>query len=115
MIVALERLGHLVATPPVSENPSDPVSVRAAMARMTTTNFLVLLAAYFGGSTIGCWIAARMSPSNTLRHALVVAALFVFTIVSYFTKVPHPPWFVGASVLAFISAPFLGTRMSGKR
>jgi hypothetical protein len=115
MIVALERLGHLVASPPVSENPSDPASVRAAMARMTTTNFLLLLAAYFGGSTIGCWIAARMAPSRALGHTLVVGALFVFTISSYFTSVPHPAWFVAASLLAFIAAPFLGTRMSGKR
>lgn len=115
MMIVLERLGHVIAAPPVNNNPSDPASVRAAMETMTTTNFLLLLASYFGGSTLGCWIAARMSPSRAFRHALVVGALFIFTLASYFRQVPHPAWFVAASLVAFAAAPFLGTRMSGKR
>lgn len=115
MMTFLERMGHVIAEPPMPDNPSDVASVRAAVARMTLTNLLVLLSSYFFGSTLGCWIAARMAPYRPLYHALVVAVLFILTIGLYFTKIPHPGWFVVAAIVAFASAPFIGARMAGAR
>ena len=115
MMTFLERMGHMIAEPPMPDNPSDVASVRAAVARMTVTNLLVLLGSYFVGSTLGCWIAARMAPSRPLYHAMAVAILFILTIGSYFTRIPHPAWFVVASIVAFACAPFVGARMAGAR
>lgn len=115
MMTFLERMGHMVAAPPMPENPSDVQSVREAVARMAPGNFMLLLGAYFVGATLGCWIAARMAPSRARYHAMAVAILFILTIGGYFMKIPHPGWFVVASIVAFACAPFVGTRMAGAR
>jgi len=114
MIYFFERLGHLVVAPPANLDPADPASVRAAMAEMRVANFLMLLVAYLFGTTLGCWLTARMAPSRALAHAGVVGAMFLAGGISNFVKLPHPVWFVVASLLAFAVAPFLGTRMSGR-
>ena len=114
MIYAVQIVAHAVAPLPVKMDPSDPASTRAAMASMTTRNYLGLLFAYLAGPTIGCWLAARMAPSRALVHAVVVGAFFLVGGIGNFMKLPHPAWFVAASVLAFAAAPFLGTRMSGR-
>lgn len=114
MIYFFERLGHLVASPPAIPDPTDPTSVRAAMAAMTVPNFIMLLVAYLFGTTLGCWIAARMAPSRAIVHSLVVGAIFLFGGISNFIRIPHPMWFVVAAMLAFGAAPFLGARMSGR-
>ncbi len=31
-----------------------------------------------------------------------------------FMSIPHPAWFVVASMLAFLAAPLLGTRIAGR-
>lgn len=114
MMTFIERMGHLIAEPPMPANPADPASVSAAVASFTTTNFLLLLASYFFGSTLGCWISARMAPSRALWHALGVAVLFILTVGWYFLRIAHPAWFVAAAFVAFALAPFAGTRMAGE-
>ncbi len=59
-------------------------------------------------------VLSRMTPSRALAHAGVVGAIFLAGGISNFVKLPHPVWFVVASLVAFAMAPFLGTRMSGR-
>jgi hypothetical protein len=107
-------LGHSVAPPPDLPNADDPQALRAAMESMDTRNFLLLLVAYVVGPTIGCWMAARMARRQELVHAAIVGGVFLLGVVMNFTRIPHPTWFVIATIAAFVAAPFLGTRMAGR-
>ena len=107
-------LGHLVVPAPDGFDPKDPISVAATMAQMSTSAFLMLLLAYLFGPTSGAWIAARLAPSRAFWHAAVVGLFFLVGGLANFSKIPHPTWFVVAATLAFIAAPFLGTRLAGR-
>lgn len=51
-----------------------------------------------------------------IRSVLAVAAgIFAAGGFMNFMKIPHPTWFVVASMIAFVVAPFLGTRLAGRR
>jgi hypothetical protein len=110
----VEALGHLVVPPPEGFDPKDPISVAATMAQMPTSAFLLLLLAYLVGPTSGAWIAARLAPSRSFRHAAVVGLFFLVGGVANFWNIPHPVWFVIAATLVFAAAPFLGTRLAGR-
>jgi hypothetical protein len=111
---AVEAIGHVFFPPPSGFDPKDPISVAAAMARMPASGFIPLLVAYVVGPTFGAWIAARLAPSYHFRHAAVVALFFLVGGIANFRSIPHPTWFVIASTLAFLAAPFLGTRLAGR-
>lgn len=110
----VEAVGHVVVPPPEGFDPKDPISVAATMAQLPTSAFLMLLLAYVIGPTCGAWIAARLAPSHAFRHAAVAGLFFLLGAVANFWKIPHPVWFVIAATLAFIAAPFLGTRLAGR-
>lgn len=110
----VEALGHAIVPPPRELDPTNPESVMAVMATMPAANFLPILLAYLIGPTLGSALAARMSPSRPLVHAGLVGACFLAGAVMNFRAIPHPLWFIVLAVVAFVAAPFLGTRLVGR-
>ncbi|HNV75472.1 MAG: hypothetical protein IPF87_17150 [Gemmatimonadetes bacterium] len=113
--VGVEALGHILVPPPPGLDVNDAEAVKAAMPTLPTAHFLPILVAYLIGPTLGAALAARMAPSRALVHAGVVGAFFLVGGIMNFRAIPHPTWFVALSIVAFIVAPFLGSRMVGKR
>ncbi len=112
--VGVEALGHVFVPPPAGLDVTNPEAVRGAMAALPTRHFLPLLLAYVVGPTLGAALAARMAPSRARLHAAVVGGVFAVGGFMNFMSIPHPAWFVVASMLAFLAAPLLGTRIAGR-
>jgi len=109
-VFGVEALGHAAVPLPRGIDPVNP----GTMTALPTGNLMMLLLAYLVGPTLGATIAARLAPGHPLRHAGVVAAFFVVGGIMNFRALPHPAWFVALSMVAFLSAPWLGTRLAGK-
>lgn len=110
----VEALGHIAVPPPPGLDPTNLEAVKAAMPTLPVAHFLPLLLAYLAGPTLGAALAARMAPSRALVHAGVVGAFFLLGGIRNFSTIPHPAWFVAASCVAFVLAPFIGTRLVGR-
>ncbi|MCC6927838.1 MAG: hypothetical protein IT359_02495 [Gemmatimonadaceae bacterium] len=110
----VEALGHAVVPPPPGLDVTNMEAVRSAMLTLPTAHFLPILFAYLVGPTLGAALAARMAPSRPLVHAGVVGAFFLLGGIRNFMNIPHPAWFVAASCLVFIAAPFVGSRLAGR-
>lgn len=112
--LGVEALAHVIVPPPRGLDVTNPESVKAVMATMPAAHFLPILLGYLIGPTIGAALAARMSPSRPLVHAGIVGAFFMVGAVNNFNAIPHPLWFMVLAVVAFVAAPFLGTRLVGR-
>lgn len=112
--LGVEALGHILVPPPAGLDVNDPAAVKAAMPSLPVAHFLPILLAYLAGPSLGAALAARMAPSRPRLHAILVGAIFAAGGLMNFMTIPHPPWFVVASMLAFAAAPLLGTRLSGR-
>ncbi|HEX4935485.1 MAG TPA: hypothetical protein VFV33_20030 [Gemmatimonadaceae bacterium] len=110
----VEALGHVAVPPPQGLDVTNLEAVKAAMPTLPVAHFVPILIAYVVGPTLGAALAARMAPSRARVHAGVVGAFFLAGAVRNFMSIPHPVWFVVASVLAFLAAPLLGSRLVGK-
>lgn len=110
--LGVEALGHIAVPPPAGLDVNDPAAVRAAMPSLPVAHFLPILLAYLAGPSLGAALAARMAPSRPGRHATLVGAIFLAGGVMNFVAIPHPRWFVVASILAFVIAPLVGMRLS---
>jgi hypothetical protein len=110
----VEALGHIFVPPPAGLDVTNLSAVKAAMPSLPVAHFLPLLVAYLVGPTLGAALTARMAPSRALAHAAVVGACFLVGGIQNFRTIPHPVWFVIAASLAFVVAPVLGTRITGR-
>lgn len=109
VVVAIELVSHRLYPLPAGIDPSDAEALAAAVAQMPLGAFLLLLAAWLGGTLLGSWIASRVGRGYV--PGIVVGALFLIAGIANLLMIPHPVWFWAAAVVVFIVATFLGTRL----
>ncbi|MEO6446223.1 MAG: hypothetical protein ABIZ91_10070 [Gemmatimonadaceae bacterium] len=113
-IFGVEALAHLLVPPPPGLDVTNPENVRNVMSTMPAAHFLPILLGYLIGPTVGAALTARMARSRPLLHASVMAGIFIMGALKNFMEIPHPIWFIVLALLAFMAAPFLGTKWAGK-
>jgi pimeloyl-ACP methyl ester carboxylesterase len=110
VVGVIEAVGHMVYAP---ATPAD-LSTREAMAAFVRTlpvgAFLFVLAAYVAGTAAGGYIATLVARRHAARFAWVVGSLILVGAVVNFFAIPHPAWFVVATMVAVPLAAFLTGR-----
>jgi hypothetical protein len=114
VILAMEFAGHAVYPPPAGLNLSDPASLRAAMAKMPTGAFVLLAVGGVVGTTVGAWVAARISRRRPLLHGLIVGGLVTLGAIGNALMIPHPPWFQVVSPVSILPAAYAGAWLADR-
>jgi hypothetical protein len=86
---------------PKELKPENTEAFRAYVATLPVGAFLLVLLSWFAGAFCGAWLAARIARRFPLVHALIVAAVSLAAGFFELLSLPHPTWFVVASLLAF--------------
>jgi hypothetical protein len=89
---------------------SDPRAVAAFMRSMPLGAFLFVLAAYLLATMAGGVLAATIARRHGMRLAIIVGALILTASVANFIALPHPAWFVVATVAGVPAAAWLTGR-----
>jgi hypothetical protein len=82
--------------------------------RMTSAPLLLLTELYvFAFAVFGCWLAARLAPSQPLQHALVLGALgLAFNVVGTIARWDDAPaWYHVIALLLVMPAAWVGGRL----
>jgi len=120
IISLVESAGHAMYPPPAGVDWSNKEAVRAATAAMPPGHFIMVLVAWWLGTSTGSGVAAYLANRFRWRHGWGVAGLlFLGGIVQLFL-LPHPGWFTLATLIVFpLSAAvgmLIGTQpVPGKR
>lgn len=96
-----------------AEGMKDPQALRELLASAPVSAFLVVLFGWIAGGFAGGWVAARMAPSNRMRHALILGALLTLAGIANNLMIPPPLWFWVVSVLVFLPAAQAGGGRAG--
>jgi hypothetical protein len=112
LILAIEAISSRIVPLPPGTDPSNPDSLRAAMARIPLGALLMVVLAWIVGGFVSGWVAARLAPRARVGHAMIVALLSLAAGVTNMVLIPHPTWMWIAGVLALLGAPWLGGRMA---
>jgi hypothetical protein len=86
---------------PKELSPDDTEAFRAYVATLPVGAFLLVLLSWFAGAFCGAWLAARIVRRLPLVHALIVAAVQLAAGLYELLRLPHPTWFLVASLLVF--------------
>jgi len=110
LVFAVESLGHRVFPPPAGLDPSDPASIRAAMAQLPVGALLAVLVAWIAGSFVGGWVAALIS--RRVVPALIVGLIILAASAANLIMIPHPLWFAISGLLVILPAAWLGGKVA---
>ena len=115
-IFLFETVGHLIVPPPAGMDATNVESIRAAMSQMTLASFLLILAAWCGGSFVGGLVAAAIARTDGGRGcALIVAGFIVLSGIATMILIPHPIWFWIAGIVLPFPCALAGARLVARR
>ncbi len=115
VITIVQMIGHQVIPPPSGMDPSDPDSVRGAMASLPIGAFLFVLLSYYLGAFTGSFVATWLGGAKPLTNTIVVGGLVFAATVANLMMIPHPLWFSVAALVGIPVAAFFGARLAPRR
>jgi hypothetical protein len=115
LIGLLQAVAHGVYPPPPGLDYKDPAVLRKIMMEAPVGALLMVLLSYFIGTFVGASIAARLSADVPERQAYLIGGMMLVSGVMNLMAIPHPVWFWAGSIVAFISAAFLGAKIGAKK
>ena len=114
VIFAIQAASMVVYPLPEGTDRSDAESMKAAISGLPMGAFALLLVGYALGTLVGAWIAATIARRAPVIHGLIVGGLFLIGNILNVSSLPHPMWYVAASVLMFLPVAFVGARLAAR-
>jgi hypothetical protein len=114
VVAVVEGIGHAIYAPAAMPDMSDAEAVAAFVASMPLGAFLFVLAAYLLATAAGGLIAAAIARRHGMRLAIIVGALILTASVANFIALPHPAWFVAATLAGVPAAAWLTGRTASR-
>ncbi len=107
----------LVVEPPSAEMMNDPDTMRAFVAGLPATAYLILAIGYAIGSFIGGFVAGKISGGSAAGFfpaMFVGGVLTFFGVVNFFVTMPGSPlWAIILCLATYLPFAALGNKMSG--
>lgn len=110
VVGVIEAVGHMVYAPAAPADLSTREAMSAFVRTLPVGAFLFVLAAYVAGTAAGGYIATLVARRHAARFAWIVGSLILVGAVANFFAIPHPAWFVVATMVAVPLAAFLTGR-----
>jgi hypothetical protein len=112
-IAAVQSVNARLYPPPAGMDWKNAEAVAAFFRALPLTAFLVVLAAYAIGVTLGAWLAGKLSANFPHRQTIIVTALFFAASVMNLMSLPHPGWFWIANLTLVPVCGWLALRLLG--
>lgn len=116
--ISLSQLAMgMVMKPPTLEMMGDPEAMRAFVAAMPASAYLILAIGYAVGSLVGGFVAGKIAGGSSagFAPALIIGLLLTLMgVVNFFVTMPGSPiWAIALCLLMYIPFALLGNRLSG--
>ena len=109
VIVQLAETGvHSLYPFPPGMNPKDMTAIKAFVATLPPTAFVLVLLGWLIGTFVGTFTAAKIGQSRFPAY-VVGGMLFVAGIVNALI-IPQPMWFTAASLVIYVGATLVGAQ-----
>ena len=112
-IALVQGLNGRLYPPPPGLDWKNTEAVAAYAKTLPAGAFLVVLASYAVGVTLGAWLAGKLSATFPYRQAIVVTGLFFVASLMNLFALPHPVWFWVANLVLVPVCGWLALRVLG--
>ncbi|HQR17867.1 MAG TPA: hypothetical protein PK948_05835 [Gemmatimonadales bacterium] len=110
VIMVVEMVGMKVYPLPAGVDPTDPAALQALMPTLPLGSFLFVLASWLLGTGAGAVVAQRVSKAASRVPGLTLGGLVLAAALYNMWVIPHPTWFVAASVFGIAAVAALASK-----
>ena len=110
VVQAAEMIVHTLYPPPAGTDMRNMAAVKAFVATLPATAFLLVLGGWMVGTFAGTSAAAKIGRSST--PAYVVGALLLCAGIANAVMIPQPLWFSIASFVIYIAMTIAGAQLA---
>ena len=114
LVGVLEFAGHIIFPPPPGMDPTSMESIREHLPNLPVGAFVSVLVAWTIGVFAGSLVSALIAGRASFIHAGIVGVIFLGFCVLNLVMIPHPVWFLAATIVA-VPLATLGGALLGKR
>lgn len=111
IIAGWESFVHKVFLPPSNINFADKAAVKAMMQEMPLNSYLLILSGYALAAFGGGAVTTAIHQLKKILPAMVVAGLLMLAAAANFVMLPHPMWFIVASMIVYPMFAFIGAAL----
>ena len=112
IVSVIEMANLMFFKPPAGLSFQDPEAMKAWVASLPESAFILVVVAWLVGAAVGVWIATRVGRSRVT--GLIVGMLMIGATVSNFFRFPHPIWAIVAAIVGLLAAIWFGLRSGEK-
>lgn len=110
VVQAVETIVHVMYPPPPGTDMRNVAAVKAFVATLPLTAFLLVLFGWLVGTFAGTSAAAKIGRSSV--PAYIVGALLLCAGIANAMMIPQPLWFSIASIAIYIVMTFAGAQLA---
>ncbi|MDP9200524.1 MAG: hypothetical protein M3P26_01140 [Gemmatimonadota bacterium] len=111
VVVLMDAVVGSIYALPAGTDPSNPESMRQAVAALPTAAFLLLLVGWVLAAAVGSYLAARFATHAPPTHGMILAFFVLVATVANLAKIPHPVWLWPATIILIPAAGWAATRL----
>jgi hypothetical protein len=112
VIFVMDMLGHQMFPPPPELSLQNPEDLKKFIALMPVGAFLLLLGGAFLGSFVGGIVSAWIARENKFMNVIIVGVVLTALGVLNFMMIPHPMWFMIASLVIYFAGALGGYKLT---
>lgn len=114
VVMLVQKVGHNLYPPPAGMDPSDQEFMKNYVASLPWGPLTFVIASYTLATLIGGWLAAMVAGERALLFAGIVALFMLAAAGLTMYMIPHPMWFMIASVSGIVVAAILAAVFASK-
>jgi hypothetical protein len=112
IVLLLELLGHAIYPPPPGINLHDPEALKTIIDQLPLGAIVMVLVAWGVGSFVGAFDAAAIAGRARITHGMIVGGIVMSFAIVTMIVIPHPVWFMAASVFVVLIPALLGALLA---
>ena len=111
VVILMDTLVGNIYSLPAGTDPSNPDSLRQAVAALPVTAFLILVTGWVLAAAVGSYLAARLATHARLVHGMIVALFVLVATIANLAKIPHPFWLWPATIILIPAAGWAAAKL----
>jgi hypothetical protein len=115
VVILMDTLVGNIYSLPAGTDPSNPDSLRQAVAALPVAAFLILVTGWVLAAGVGSYLAARLATHARLVHGMIVALFVLVATIANLAKIPHPFWLWPATIILIPAAGWAAAKLVTRR
>ena len=112
VIFGMDMVSHMVFPPPSGFDLQNPEDLKKLVLLMPIGAFVLLLVGAFLGAFAGGIVCTLISKERKFRNVMIVGLVLTAMGALNFMMVPHPMWFMIASLVVYFAGAFGGYKLT---